>query len=189
MNQQEHEAKTWERFIAAVPERTEGACWLWQGLLTRSGYGRLWNGTRTLRAHRYAWEIDNGTPVPDGMVVCHRCDTPACVNPAHLFLGTNTDNVHDRDAKGRTTRGDAHWQRKHPERRKTGDVHYTRRRPDLVKRGESSGRALTTEAEVRRIRELRAQGLSYRAIAEQCAVKHGAVRLIALGKSWRHVSV
>jgi hypothetical protein len=82
-------------------------CWLWTGALnapegTRSGgYGVV--GTtrpKTALAHRVAWELVNG-PIPAGMVVAHRCDNRRCVNPAHLFIGTQKDNVHDMLAKGR----------------------------------------------------------------------------------------
>lgn len=48
-------------------------------------------------------------PIPDGYFVCHKCDTPACVNPDHLFVGTNADNVADRDKKGRVAKGPAHY--------------------------------------------------------------------------------
>ena len=55
-----------------------------------------------------AWELANGRSVPDGLFICHRCDNPPCCNPAHLFLGTQTDNDRDRDSKGRNIRGDRH---------------------------------------------------------------------------------
>jgi hypothetical protein len=76
------------------------ACWPWTGR-TEGGYGRLWFKNKHERAHRVAWALANNQPVPDGMVVCHRCDNPPCCNPADLWLGTRTDNNADRDAKGR----------------------------------------------------------------------------------------
>lgn len=82
-------------------------CWNWIGATKgRQGYGSLIVGSRTdgsrrtVRAHRYAYEVFVG-PVGSAYV-CHRCDNPRCVNPAHLFLGTAKDNAHDRDRKGRT---------------------------------------------------------------------------------------
>lgn len=79
-------------------------CWLWVASLTEDGYGRLLrqrNGERRLfLAHRYAWLLSNGE-IPDGLCVLHTCDTPACVRPNHLFLGTQLDNIDDMTAKGR----------------------------------------------------------------------------------------
>lgn len=80
--------------------RAESGCWLWQASLDSSGYGVLWDGAKNQKAHRVSWNLHNGE-IPAGMCVLHRCDMPACVNPAHLFLGTNDDNVADKVAKGR----------------------------------------------------------------------------------------
>lgn len=79
-------------------------CWLWTDHTIAGGYGRFQSNHRRVLAHRFAWETAGG-PVPDGMDVLHKCDTPACVNPAHLFLGTHQQNMADRDTKGRGARG------------------------------------------------------------------------------------
>lgn len=97
-----------ERFWRYV-QKTD-RCWLWIGAEQGDGYGRLWNpgpGPRLLGAHRLSWELHRG-PIPDGLWVLHRCDNPLCVNPDHLFLGTNADNVKDMIAKGRHLAGARH---------------------------------------------------------------------------------
>lgn len=76
------------------------ACWLWPGPLSH-GYGAL----HGKRAHRVVYEAAYG-PVPPGLHVLHRCDTPACVRPSHLFLGTQADNIADKVAKGRQAKGE-----------------------------------------------------------------------------------
>ncbi len=82
-----------------IPEPNSG-CWLWLGSVTQSGYGNAWTNGKNMRAHRLSWMIHNGD-IPKEMCVLHRCDTPACINPGHLFLGTQLENIKDRDAKGR----------------------------------------------------------------------------------------
>lgn len=85
-----------------VPEPNSG-CWLWVGASMDNGYGVFYVGHETLMlAHRASWTIRSGIPVPDGLLVCHHCDNPVCVNPDHLFLGTAKDNVIDCVAKGRS---------------------------------------------------------------------------------------
>ncbi len=93
-----------ERFIRLV-DKTDG-CWLWKGATFKNGgYGRIIIKGKHYRAHRLSYELFK---VPPGdMKVCHTCDVTRCVNPDHLWLGTDTENIADRDAKGRTARGAA----------------------------------------------------------------------------------
>lgn len=79
---------------------TESGCWIWMRRLNYKGYGVIGYLGKTCPAHRIAYEAFVG-PIPEGLMVLHRCDVRSCVNPAHLFLGTDTDNAQDRSRKGR----------------------------------------------------------------------------------------
>jgi len=85
------------RFWSKVDRYPYPGCWLWTASVLVDGYGQFEHG---LRAHRVAWELLNG-PIPVDTSICHTCDIPLCVNPEHLFLGSQADNSRDMAAKGR----------------------------------------------------------------------------------------
>lgn len=100
-----------ERFMRRVFPEPNSGCWLWTGAPTRGGYGHFWNGESVERpglkpnrinvsAHRWSYQHFVGA-IPDGLFVLHHCDTPSCVRPSHLFVGTQRDNVQDCIRKGR----------------------------------------------------------------------------------------
>jgi len=89
------------RFWSKVLKGEGDACWIWTGA-RRAPYGQLKAGNRLIKTHRFSWQLHYGA-IPDGMHILHKCDTPLCVRPDHLFLGTHADNMHDFASKGR------HW--------------------------------------------------------------------------------
>lgn len=92
-----------ERFFSKVYISITG-CWLWTAYRNKAGYGDFGVRRRVMKAHVFSWEFHNGKEVPRGLDVCHTCDTPSCVNPDHLFVGTRTDNMRDCASKGRIFR-------------------------------------------------------------------------------------
>lgn len=141
-------------------------CWLWKSTTNKHGYGLIavgGKGEGQLLAHRVAWEIANG-PIPKGTwVVMHTCDTPTCVNPAHLKLGTQSDNLLDMRAKRRGHDGFA---------------------VDPI-RGEAHHDARFTEDDVRAIR---ASSESSTVIAERYGVHRTSIIKIRSRKTWKHVT-
>lgn len=159
-----HRSTLAERFWKKVV-KAENGCWGWTGARMQFGYGAIGAGGhrgRTLRAHRVSWEIHFG-PVPWARHVCHKCDTPSCTNPAHLFLGDDQSNLDDMRAKGR------------------GFV------PGAL-RGESNPQAKLTERIVREIRRRRAAGDAVPTIARDLGINAGTAYGVASRKSWGHVS-
>jgi hypothetical protein len=151
-----------ERFLDFYTPGEPDACWLWTGARERAGYGVIADDTskRQLRASRLAYEREHG-PVPPGMNVCHRCDNPPCVNPAHLFAGTHAENTADMIRKGRT--------------------------PVIGKRGSASPNAKLTDDDVRAIRHLYPT-MSQQAIADRYGVNQDTVSSIVRRETWVDVS-
>lgn len=162
------------RFFDMTSPDPETGCIVWTRARNRKGYGQIRVRSRLRIAHRLSWEMAHGE-IPAGMMVLHRCDNPPCVNPAHLFLGTNSDNQKDSVAKGR------HWMKRHPEQ-------TTFLSHGIRPRGEQCRCARLTAESVREIRRLRAEGVPAAELAQRYGVKREQIYKIALGYAWRHVS-
>jgi len=152
-----------------------GACWVWRGARTRDGYGVARIGGKRVLAHRASWADANGRDVPPGMFVCHHCDNPPCVRPAHLFAGTGFDNMRDAAAKGRLAMQVRPWRSSFLANK------------NIRARGEESGTAKLNEAAVRKIRALDQGGATTQQIVAEVAVSPSQVRRILTGKAWAHV--
>lgn len=149
-----------ERFAEKVDKSAPG-CWIWISTkLSPNGYGVMSCGSRGSRktAHRVSWEIHHGA-VPTNMFVLHRCDNCFCVNPEHLFLGTQADNMADKKAKGRTS-------------------HLATR-----------GNAKITEIQAAEIVRLRRTGSTRRELASMYGLSPNTIKKIWARKIWGHVKI
>lgn len=141
----------------------DSPCVEWAGARLRNGYGARRIDGRFWYAHRWAWSEANG-PIPDGMDVCHRCDTRACVNPDHLFLGTRLDNMRDAQRKGRLNV------------------------PHPGAWGSKSHAAKLTERAVAEVRARHAAGEAIRDLAVEFGVTRQCLVFVVRRDTWRHVA-
>jgi hypothetical protein len=147
-----------ERFEDKIFYSPDG-CWYWTDHTnSRMGYGAIKIGTQNRYAHQVSWELYKGE-IPDGIHVCHSCDNPLCVNPHHLWLGTNKQNAHDRDKKRR----------------------------NVNHKGEKHGMAKLSNDQVLQIKNELKNGAQGRDIANRFGVLEQTVSYIKSGKQWRSI--
>ena len=149
--------ETIARFWSKV-DRT-GECWIWTGFCMPAGHGQLTISQKRVLAHRVAYMIETGAPIPEGVVIRHRCDNPPCVRFSHLLPGTQQDNVADMMERGRNQFG-------------------TR-----------NGCAILTDGKVRIIKGRLRNGETHTAIAASLGISRSLVSFISEGKRWRHVGI
>lgn len=143
----------------SIPEPNSG-CVIWLGAVKAGGYGTMWDGSATQMVHRLSYRLHKG-PIPEEMEVCHWCDIACCINPAHLWLGTQLDNIRDMVAKGRHAR--------------------------LGQKGESNARAVLTEDQVLEIRGTAKRMGAFVGLARKFNVRTAVVRDVWHRRTWRHV--
>lgn len=172
------DTKDKERFWEKVEIAGPNECWLWTGgFKSPGGYGTFYRDGKTQRAHRVSYELAHG-PIPQqkraschGYCVCHSCDNPPCVNPAHLWLGSHLMNMTDARLKGRFPT------RKLPAQPRP-------RRPRLY--GEDRPGSKLTEDDVENIRVLHPT-MSHRAIGELFMISHRQIGQIIRREKWKHI--
>jgi hypothetical protein len=147
-----------DRFWSKIT-KTE-SCWIWNASKTRKGYGNVGFGTKVYRVHRIAYYLSKSVD-PFPQEVLHTCDNPCCVNPEHLFLGNNLDNIRDKQAKGRQT-----WSV-----------------------GSGTGSAILDEALVAQIKQYLVEGYRQSDIAKHFSVSRSTIHLIHKGSTWKHVII
>lgn len=148
-----------ERFDSKYEVVTESGCWIWTAGSDKDGYGTFWKDGTTKRAHRVSYELHK-TKIPEDMLVCHKCDTPSCVNPDHLFVGTNSDNMKDRSIKNR----------------------------NRDQKGEKHNMCKLTESEVLELRDLLSNSpYTQRVIADKYGISYPHISDIKLRRSWSHI--
>lgn len=155
--------ETLDRLLAKV-DKTE-TCWLWKGCKTNTGYGMIRIAGKTKLVHRISYELHVGK-IPTGLHILHRCDTPLCCNPGHLYPGTDADNTADRLSRGRGATGSRCHARK----------------PIY---GEAAHNSRLKEVDVIYIREQAALGVSAGDLGTMFGIHSATISCIVRGKKWK----
>ncbi|MDP9113431.1 MAG: HNH endonuclease [Acidobacteriota bacterium] len=184
-----------QRFLTMMPSGKPGECWEWPKIGSRGyGYfavhheGDLKKRWRNRQAHRVSWYIVNG-PIPDGLLVCHKCDNPPCVNPGHLFIGDFKGNAADMVAKGRH-KWTEEARRKHFENVGRGKSAPRSRHPERYPVGEKATPWAKLDADIiKAIREEYArQKTPSTTLAIRYSVSKQTILRIIHRRAWKHVA-
>ena len=145
-----------DKLLSRTDTQHPSGCWIWNGPKNPKGYGQIGMRPGALLTHRISYHLFKG-PIPEGMMICHSCDNPSCVNPNHLFAGTAKDNASDMVKKGRHNYG------------------------------EKSPAALLSEDAVLSIRKRWASRLTITKLAKEYGLTVPAITSAIYGKSWKHI--
>lgn len=148
-------------FIDRLMEKitiSDSGCWEWNAARFGNGYGAFRFHGKNIHAHRASWILKYGE-IPSGLFVCHKCDNRKCVNPDHLFLGSNQDNLNDMKSKGRSGRGIKNAMHRY------------------------------SEEVIRRVKEMKVQFFTQKKTAQETGVNKSTISMIWSGKTWRHIEV
>ena len=150
---------TADRFWEKVEIRGKNECWNWTACTIKNGYGHFGFRGKLYTAHRFSWILTNGQ-IPEGLCICHHCDNPGCVNPAHLFIGTQKDNIQDAINKNRM----------------------------VGKKGEENNNSSLTEKQVLAIRaEYKLGNITQRELARKHGVGQRTITCIVNRITWKHI--
>jgi hypothetical protein len=163
-----------------------GKCWLWNGYRSPKGYGTFGILGRGILAHRLFYQIAFG-PIPQTVLVCHKCDNPSCVRPSHLYAGDHQTNLSDMVDRGRSCKGDRHYLRKDPSKIIRGDAHYIRKHPEKIRNGERHHNARLRKEDVIRMREMYSSGSSTSDLSKEFGVGIQHVWQIVTRLRWKSV--
>lgn len=180
---------TYDRFFKKVLIGKPDQCWIWTGGKNRQGYGVFAINRKSTLAHRVSFSLHVG-PISEGMMVCHSCDNPSCVNPDHLWLGTAQDNTDDMFKKGRGKKafGDTHGAKTCPASIARGARHGSKTHPESRHRGIKHVGSRLTERDVASARAEYFTGkTSYRKLAKKYNVSAGTMYQAINKHTWKHV--